>query len=296
MKEPLAAIRRRFADQIGAAASLPAPLVDAFAAVPRERFLDAGPWLIWNEGQYAPALSPDADPARVYVNASIAIDPARHLFNGLPSFLGMSIAALELKPGHRVLHVGPGLGYYTAVMGELVRPVAAGLETGPSKGGSVLAIEVDGGLAARAQSLVLPGSPVEVRHGNGAGPFAHGGFDAILVNAGVTHPQTAWLDALAPGGRMVLPLTGTMPMPMKAANIGKGMHVLLTRGDDGDYAARTLSVVAIYSALELRDDALDAQLTASMLRGRPFTHLTRAPHARNDECFLHADAWCLRRG
>jgi protein-L-isoaspartate(D-aspartate) O-methyltransferase len=117
VSDPLAATRRRFAEQIGAAANLPAPLVDAFAAVPRERFLDPGPWLIWNEGQPGPARSPDAAPARVYVNASIAIDASRHLFNGLPSFLGMSIAALELKPGHRVLHVGPGLGYYTAVMG-----------------------------------------------------------------------------------------------------------------------------------------------------------------------------------
>ena len=213
MSEPLAAVRRRFAEQIGAAAHLPAPLVDAFAAVPRERFLDPGPWLIWNEGQPEPVRSPDADPARVYVNASIAIDAARHLFNGLPSFLGMSIAALELRPGSRVLHVGPGLGYYTAVMGELVRPVAAGLQTGPSEGGSVLALEVDAGMAARAQSLVLPGTPVEVRHGNGGGPFDDGEFNAILVNAGVTHPLTAWLDALAPGGRIVLPLTGTMPMP-----------------------------------------------------------------------------------
>ena len=69
MSEPLAAVRRRFAEQIGAAAHLPAPLVDAFAAVPRERFLDPGPWLIWNEGQPEPVRSPDADPARVYVNA-----------------------------------------------------------------------------------------------------------------------------------------------------------------------------------------------------------------------------------
>ena len=292
MSEELAAVRRRFAEQIGAAANLPAPLVDAFAAVPRERFLDPGPWLIWNEGQPGPASSPDADPLRVYANASIAIDAARHLFNGLPSFLGMAIAALELKPGHRVLHVGPGLGYYTAVMGELVRPVAAG----PSEGGSVLALEVDAGLAARAKSLVLPCAPVEVRHGNGGGPFGDGAFDAILVNAGVTHPLTAWLDALAPGGRIVLPLTGTMPVPMNTPNIGKGMLVLLTRGNDGDYAARTLSFVAIYSALELRDDAMEAQLTASMLRGTQFTRLTRGAHARTDECFLHADEWCIRRG
>jgi len=41
--EDLAVRRRRFAEEIGAAANLPTPLVEAFAAVPRERFLDAGP-------------------------------------------------------------------------------------------------------------------------------------------------------------------------------------------------------------------------------------------------------------
>jgi protein-L-isoaspartate(D-aspartate) O-methyltransferase len=277
--DDLAARRRQFAEEIGAAATLPAALVDAFAAVPRERFLDPGPWLVWGEGQSGPQPTPDADPARVYANQSVAIDAARHLFNGLPSFLGMSIAALALQPGQHVLHIGPGLGYYTAVMGELVR-----------QDGAVLAIEVDPALAARAQSLVLPGSPVEVRHGTGAGPF-HRAFDAILVNAGVTHPERSWLDALAPGGRIILPLTA--PMPMTTANIGKGLLVLLTRIGDGEFTARTLSYVAIYSAVGLRDEALGAQLSASMLRGTPVTRLTRRAHAQTAACFLHSPDWCL---
>jgi len=282
--EPVAEQRRRFADEIGAAAGLPAPLVEAFATVPREHFLGPGPWLVWGERDTGPRPTPDADPARVYANQSIAIDSARHLFNGLPSFLGMSIAALGLAPGHHVLHVGPGLGYYTAVMGELVKP-----------NGSVLAIEVDAGLAARAQSLVLPRSPVEIRHGNGAGPFDRA-FDAILVSAGMTHPLTAWLDALTPDGRMVLPLTA--PMPMTTANVGKGQLVLLTGRGDGEYAARGLSYVAIYSALDLRDAALEALLTAAMLRSpaSSFTQLTRRPHEQTGACFLHTSEWCLRRG
>jgi protein-L-isoaspartate(D-aspartate) O-methyltransferase len=280
MTDHLADRRRRFAEAIGAEAGLPAPLVDAFATVPRERFLDPGPWQVRREGESGPRQTPDADPAHVYVNQSIAIDPARHLFNGLPSFLAMSINALELRPGQHVLHVGAGLGYYTAVMGELVRP-----------DGSVLGVEVDPDLAGRAASLVLPGSPVELRQGNGAGPFARR-FDAILVNAGVTHPLTAWLDALTPDGRMVLPLTA--PMPMMGATIGKGLLVLLRGTGGGEYAARVLSYVAIYSALDLRDDALEAQLTASMLRGpAAFSRLTRRPHERCAACFLHSSAWCL---
>jgi protein-L-isoaspartate(D-aspartate) O-methyltransferase len=284
VSEALAARRRRFAEEIGEAASLPAPLVDAFATVPREHFLGPGPWLVWGERDTAARPTPDADPAHAYVNQSIAIDPARHLFNGLPSFLGMSIAALDLRPGHHVLHVGTGLGYYTAVMGALVGP-----------GGSVLGVEVDDGLAARARSLVLPGSPVEIRHGDARGPFDRT-FDAILVSAGVTHPLTAWLDALAPHGRIVLPLTA--PMPMMNATIGKGLLVRLAGTGDGEMAARVLSFVAIYSAVGLRDDALQSQLTASMLRpaSSSFTRLTRLTHDKGEACFLHTAEWCLRRG
>ena len=80
------------AEDIGRVGSLPAPLVEAFASVPRERFLGPGPWVVWGEGQSAPQTTIDADPARVYVNASIAIDADRQLFNGLPSFLGRAIA------------------------------------------------------------------------------------------------------------------------------------------------------------------------------------------------------------
>jgi protein-L-isoaspartate(D-aspartate) O-methyltransferase len=277
--EALTIARRRFAEGIGASASLPAAIVEAFAAVPRERFLDPGPWTVWGDHDPGPHRTADADPAHVYVNQAIAIDASRHLFNGLPSFLGMSIAALDLQPGHQALHIGPGLGYYSAVMGELVRP-----------GGSVLAIEVDAGLAARAASLVQPGSPVDVQQGNGTGPLPRT-FDAILVNAGVSHPLTAWLDALTPHGRMVLPLTA--PMPMTTANIGKGLQLLLSGTGDGEFAVRVLSHVAIYSALDLRDDALGAELTASMRRGSSPTGLTRRPHARTDACFLHTPEWCL---
>jgi protein-L-isoaspartate(D-aspartate) O-methyltransferase len=167
-------------------------------------------------------------------------------------------------------------------MGELVRP-----------GGSVLGLEVDDALAARAHGLVLPGSPVDIQHGHGRGPFDRA-FDAIYVSAGVTHPLTEWLAALQPNGRIVVPLTA--PMPMTTANIGKGLLVLLTGTGEGEFDASVLSYVAIYSALGLRDEALQAQLTASMLRGpgASFTRLTRKPHGRDEACFLHTDEWCLR--
>jgi protein-L-isoaspartate O-methyltransferase len=66
--------------------------------------------------------------------------------------------------------------------------------------------EVDEALAVEARRNVAPFPSIEVRHGHGSAVIDEA-FDAILVNAGVTHPLDVWLDALAPGGRMILPLT-----------------------------------------------------------------------------------------
>src|SRR6185436_20941421 len=143
------ALRRQFyAEEIEAVAKLrTAALVDALATVPRERFLRAGPWTVLAETDFTGAgpaktrETPDADPARVYHNIGIAIDPARQLFNGQPATLAPWIDGLELAPGARVLHIGCGLGYYTAVMAACV-----------GEGGRVVAFEADAALAERARA------------------------------------------------------------------------------------------------------------------------------------------------
>ena len=84
-------------------------------------------------------------------------------------------------------------------------------------------------------------------------------FDAIVIHAGVTHPLDAWLDALAGGGRMILPLTATMP---QMGPLGKGMTLLLTKEDDGAFLVRPLNFVAIYSAVGVRDESLNAAIGA----------------------------------
>jgi protein-L-isoaspartate(D-aspartate) O-methyltransferase len=186
-----------------------------------------------------PRETPDADPRHVYHNVVFAIDPARQLFNGQPSTIGMWIDALGLVPGARVLHVGAGLGYYTAIMGHVVGPR-----------GRVVAIEVDEALAFEARSNLLSLPWIDVRHGNATERFGER-FDAIVINAGATHPQDAWLEALAPRGRLVVPLTLAMP---PGAPLGKGFVVLLDNDRDGlEMSARVLTLVMIYSGLGIRD-------------------------------------------
>src|SRR5262249_599085 len=75
--------RRFFAEEIEAVARLrSSAVVDALAAVPRERFLRPGPWTVLADADVAGlGLAPakfrqtaDADPARVYHNIGVAID------------------------------------------------------------------------------------------------------------------------------------------------------------------------------------------------------------------------------
>jgi protein-L-isoaspartate(D-aspartate) O-methyltransferase len=215
----------------------------------------------------------------VYHNLAIAIDPERQLFNGAPSLLALCIDRLAIRSGARVLHVGCGLGYYSALMAHSV-----------GSGGRVVAIEIDQALAAAARHNLEPLEQVEVRVGDGRAD-GHESFDAILVNAGVTHPHDTWLDSLVHGGRLILPLTATMPA---MGSLGKGPLLLVTKRD-ADFDAQLLTVVSIYSAIGLRDEALNARLGRALLRGqRPsFTRLRRDAHEESPACWFHGPHFCL---
>ena len=279
------ALQRRFyAEEIEATANLKtAGLVEALATVPRERFLPPGPWMLKSEADVAgpPRPTPDADARRVNHNLAVSIDPTRMLFNGAPGLVSMLIDTLGLKPGDRVAHIGCGLGYYTALIAAVVGTT-----------GRVIAIEVDDALAVGARANLASTPWVEVVHGDASGALGET-FDAILVNAGVTHPLDTWLDALAPGGRIVLPITVTQP---GMGPIGKGTVVLLTRqGDTASFDARAVTFVAIYSALGLRDESMHERIGRA-LQGNPFPRLKRLrrdAHEPAAECWLHSDRFCL---
>lgn len=279
----LASSRRSYAQTIAIAAGITTPgLVEALAAVPRERFLRPGPWLVIGaaDARRPPQWTADDDPAHVYQDASVAIDPDRQLFNGAPSFLAKLIDSLALGPGSRVLHVGAGLGYYSALMA---------LVSGPT--GRVVAVEVDEALATEARANLASMPWVEVRRNDGA--EVDGPFDAVLVNAGVTHPQGSWLDALAPDGRLLLPLT--VSMPGMGASLGKGVMLMIKRTPAGDFVPEVQGFVSIYSALGLRDAAIEGSLGHAMRRTSfpNLTRLRRDPHQSTDGCWLHIDGCCL---
>lgn len=280
----LAARRRFYAEEIEMTSNLQsAALVEALATVPRERFLPPGPWTVRSETDFqaGPRLTPDADPRRVYHNVAIGIDAKRMLFNGAPGLLARTIDTLRVAPGQRVLHIGTGLGYYTALIAACAGP-----------GGGVVGIEVDPDLAHSARDRLAEMPWVDVRTGDGSS-VGEDTFDAILVNAGVTHPLDNWLNALARGGRLIFPLTATMPA---MGPIGKGPMVLVTASrDDGNMDARLVSFVAIYSAVGLRDDALNTALGSAMKANQlpALKTLRRDTHAPGPSCWHHMGTCCL---
>jgi len=95
----------------------------------------------------------------------------------------------------RVLEIGTGCGYQTAVLAQIA--------------GEVYTVERIGALVAKARRNLqaLKVKNVRLMHGDGTADLGEDiEFDAIVVTAGTTHVPTGLFKYLKPGGRMVLPL------------------------------------------------------------------------------------------
>jgi len=274
--------RRFYAEEIRVCSGVTSsPLLDAFARVPRETFLGPGPWKIAAAdlalGGTRYIETQDADPRHLYHNVPIALDVTRDLNNGQPGTLARWIDMLDLKPGDRVFHLGCGVGYFTAIMAEMVGPK-----------GEILASEIDETLAARARQNLSSYPNITVHSGDGA-TLDPGPCDAVLINAGITHPHNAWLACLREGGRLVFPLT----VPM-AATLGKGVMVRIRR-ESGGFAARVLTFVAIYSCASMRDPKLEPVIGKglSSMALLKMKSLRLDAHTPGETCVLHTDALCF---
>jgi protein-L-isoaspartate(D-aspartate) O-methyltransferase len=155
----------------------------AFDAVPRSEFLLAG--------------SRD----RAGHDGPIAIGHGQT--NSQPRSVASMLRLLDVHPGHRVLDVGAGSGWTTALLAELVGPT-----------GLVVGVELVPELAAWGEQNVrrTSGDWASIRE---AAPDVLGvpelaPYDRILVSAEARRIPQPLLEQLGDPGRMVLPVAGTM--------------------------------------------------------------------------------------
>jgi protein-L-isoaspartate(D-aspartate) O-methyltransferase len=278
--------RRFYAEEVRFTANVQSPaIIKAFARVPREKFLGDGPWEIASPevrglsatlGIQSSYTRVD-DPRDLYHNVVVALDKSADINNGQPSALARWIDALDLRAGARIYHLGCGVGYYTAIMAEVVGPE-----------GSVVGCEVNPRLAARAKENLAHYSNVTVVAGDGA-TFDPGERDAMLINAGVTHPSPLWLDRLSDRGRLVLPLTMST-----TATLGIGMMVKVVR-QDNEFSAEIVTSLAIYSCTSARDPQLEPLLRSAMTGGAllKMKSVRRDVHEQSPTCLMHGANYCL---
>lgn len=280
----LSIIRRAFAKQILAAVGVDdARLEDAYAAIRREHYLGPGPWPILRSRGYVP--TPSADPVYLYTDVLIGMVPERGLNNGMPSYHAPLISSASVRAGDHVVHVGAGMGYYSAILSYL----AGGA-------GRVTAIEFDKTLAQAAEKNFAGMAHVRVIQGDG-GAVSFDAADVIYVNAGATRPADIWLDRLKDGGRLILPLTArkTISPTTHVGPLTRHGAVFRVERRGKDYFAKWISAVGVYPCEGGRDDGSEAALDAALQAGgwQNVTRLYRTDAIPLEQCWLRAPGWAL---
>jgi protein-L-isoaspartate(D-aspartate) O-methyltransferase len=211
--EPGAA-RARMVDELRSSGRLAsAALEEAFRAVPRHVFL------------------PEIGAADAYTDRAFVIKTD---VSGLPlssssqpMMMAIMLEQLGIAPGDRVLEVGAGTGYNTALMARLA-----------GEQGLVVTMDIDPGLVARARANLAAaqaaagGAAAEVIAICGDGGFGapdYAPYDKIIVTVGAWDVPPQWLAQLGPRGRIVLPLSVR----------GSQLSVALERAD-GHWRSRSI--------------------------------------------------------
>lgn len=167
--------RRRLVEELKGKGIADPRVLDAIGTVPRHQFIDD-----------------TALHLHAYEDKAFPIGWGQTISQ--PYTVAYQSALLDLSPGMKVLEIGTGSGYQTAVLARM--------------GAKVWSIERQRPLYLRTKErLGAMGVKANLYYGDGyLGLPVHGPFDRILVTCGATHIPPALLDQLRAGGRMVIPV------------------------------------------------------------------------------------------
>ena len=206
-------------------------ILDAFRSVPREEFI------------------PDHLREFAFEDAPLPIEADQTISQ--PYIVALMIEAAELESSDRVLEVGAGSGYASAILSQLVD--------------EVVAIERHSELAELAGERMgrLGYENVSIFEGDGTRGFQEKApFDAIIVSASGSHVPETLLEQLDIGGRLVMPVGE----PQEVQTLLK-----ITRVDDADYeqeelgAVRFVPLIGAHAWTE-KGDRADPRLLPELIR------------------------------
>ena len=166
---------RMVAEQIRARGVRDLRVLDSMTRVPRERFV------------------PDSQRSEAYEDHPLSIGYGQTISQ--PYIVGYMTEALRLEPSHRVLEIGTGCGYQTAVLAELAQ--------------EVFSIELLPALAERARATLaaLGYRNVHIHAGDGyEGWPEHAPYDRILGAAAPASVPPALTAQLVDGGILAMPI------------------------------------------------------------------------------------------
>jgi len=175
---------RMVADQLRARGITDPRVLTAMGRVPRHRFVE------------------EALAARAYGDYPLPIGEKQTISQ--PYMVALMTQALELVGGERVLEVGTGSGYQTAILAEVAT--------------KVYSVERIRSLADRARAILeeLGYYNVLIRVGDGTlGWREEAPFDAVLVTAAAPEVPAPLVEQLKAGGRLVIPVGGSTAQVLK---------------------------------------------------------------------------------
>lgn len=186
--------------------SLWAPaLVAAFRETPRHCFLDRVFIYQRKREQWKEIITRDPAPEHlklIYSDRALitSLGGPGHLVpissSSQPSLMAQMLQDLDVERGQRVLEVGAGTGYNAALLAHMT-------------GNAVVSIDIDRDVLSRAWDHLRGFSErqVHLHHADGRAGFAASApYERIMVTASTPDLEPAWIEQLAPGGRLLAPL------------------------------------------------------------------------------------------